>query len=374
MFRDSYQAGFLSILYSIGSKPLELWEQHIQNGYIKRITDSEISSCVIEVMGSNVATTYITCPKNPKQTLGIKLPYLVMLIKNMQKYFSFEVTILDDKNIKRRFRASNYQTTTRVKPFVCTMPMKLDRGFNQIQFNLSDFTRRAYGTNYLETLRVQIHCSCRIRRVFFTDKLYSEDELPLEYRLFRPEGMPSAQGAGMTSPSAVNNKMMQQGQQLSPNGMNKMPLQPADSQSPDMMMPMNNEMEPEMNNEQLESAEPYPTTQTNLEMGPVEVEEGNYYEDQGADNGGNIDGDYPPPADEGVGDGAADLGGEMPETMPAGDEGAMEGYDNGDLDGDAVLDNLENNPEASPVPAEEQLNGDDAGADPDAAPGPTDAE
>ena len=72
--------------------------------------------------------------------------------------------VLDDKNVRRRFRASNYQSTTRVKPFICTMPMRLDEGWNQIQFNLSDFTRRAYGTNYIETLRVQIHANCRIRR------------------------------------------------------------------------------------------------------------------------------------------------------------------------------------------------------------------
>jgi hypothetical protein len=37
------------------------------------------------------------------------------------------------------------QSTTRVKPFICTMPMRLDDGWNQIQFNLADFTRRAYG-------------------------------------------------------------------------------------------------------------------------------------------------------------------------------------------------------------------------------------
>ena len=36
------------------------------------------------------------------------------------------------------------------------MPMRLDDGWNQIQFNLSDFTRRAYGTNYIETLRVEV--------------------------------------------------------------------------------------------------------------------------------------------------------------------------------------------------------------------------
>ncbi len=63
----------------------------------------------------------------------------------MKRYFTFEVTILDDKNVRRRFRASNYQSATRVKPFICTMPMRLDEGWNQIQFNLAEFTRRAYG-------------------------------------------------------------------------------------------------------------------------------------------------------------------------------------------------------------------------------------
>jgi len=36
------------------------------------------------------------------------------------------------------------------------LPMRLDAGWNQIQFNLSDFARRAYGTNYIETHRIQV--------------------------------------------------------------------------------------------------------------------------------------------------------------------------------------------------------------------------
>ena len=51
---------------------------------------------------------------------------------------------------------------------------------------MSDFTRRAYGTNYIETLRVQIHANCRIRRIYFSDRLYTEDELPPEFKLFLP--------------------------------------------------------------------------------------------------------------------------------------------------------------------------------------------
>merc|ERR1719163_2609026 len=64
-------------------------------------------------MGTNVSTNYISCPIDPKQTLTIKLPFLVMI----------------NKNVRRRFRASNYQSTTRVKPFICTMPMRLDEGW-----------------------------------------------------------------------------------------------------------------------------------------------------------------------------------------------------------------------------------------------------
>ncbi|KAJ3017116.1 UNVERIFIED_CONTAM: hypothetical protein HDU68_011854 [Siphonaria sp. JEL0065] len=186
MFRNTFQSGFLSILYSIGSKPLQIWDKKVRNGHIKRITDNDIQSSVLEIIGTNVSTNYITCPSQQNRTLGIKLPFLVMIIKNLKKYFTFEVQVLDDKNVRRRFRASNYQSTTRVKPFICTMPMRLDDGWNQIQFNLSDFTRRAYGTNYIETLRVQIHANCRIRRIYFSDRLYSEEELPPEFKLFLP--------------------------------------------------------------------------------------------------------------------------------------------------------------------------------------------
>lgn len=64
--------------------------------------------------------------------------------------------------------------------------MRLDEGWNQIQFNLGDFTSRAYNTVYIETLRVQIHASCRIRRIFFSSRLYEEEELPPGYKIWVP--------------------------------------------------------------------------------------------------------------------------------------------------------------------------------------------
>ena len=81
----------------------------VRNGHIKRITDQDIQSSVLEIMSDNVASTFVVTPADPQKTLGIKLPFLVMIIKNLKKYFSFEVQVLDDKNVRRRFRASNYQ-------------------------------------------------------------------------------------------------------------------------------------------------------------------------------------------------------------------------------------------------------------------------
>jgi hypothetical protein len=71
--------------------------QTVRNGHIKRITDPDIQSSVLEIMGTNVSTTFIQCPADPKKTLGIKLPFLVMIIKNVsiKSYINFSVRRLN---------------------------------------------------------------------------------------------------------------------------------------------------------------------------------------------------------------------------------------------------------------------------------------
>ncbi|ONM56268.1 hypothetical protein ZEAMMB73_Zm00001d021085 [Zea mays] len=81
----------------------------VVNGHIKRPQDEDIQSNVLEIVGTNVQSTYITCPADPSATLGIKLPFLAIIVKNLKKYFTFEIQVLDDKNVRRRFRASNFQ-------------------------------------------------------------------------------------------------------------------------------------------------------------------------------------------------------------------------------------------------------------------------
>lgn len=81
-----YKLPFYIIIFSytlFRSKPLQIWDKQVRNGHIKRITDQDINSSVLEICGTNVSTCFITCPANPNKTLGIKLPFLVMIIKNV---------------------------------------------------------------------------------------------------------------------------------------------------------------------------------------------------------------------------------------------------------------------------------------------------
>lgn len=69
-----------------------------------------MKSLVLEIAGTNVATTFISCPQDPKKVLGIKLPFLIMIIKNMKKYFTFEITVIlrSFQIIQRLLEENNY--------------------------------------------------------------------------------------------------------------------------------------------------------------------------------------------------------------------------------------------------------------------------
>ena len=140
---------------------------------------------------------------------------------------------MDDKNVRRRFRASNYQvcpynrliaiehnqsqavhmhhaheTWRRLEPDPVQLVRLHEEGLrNQLHRNaeVSVCSVAVWSNGCL--FRVQIHANCRIRRIYFSDRLYTEDELPPEFKLFLPIAADrnTAGGAGATGP---NNQMM----------------------------------------------------------------------------------------------------------------------------------------------------------------------
>eukprot|EP01094_Clydonella_sp_ATCC50884_P000894 TRINITY_DN10668_c0_g1_i1.p1 TRINITY_DN10668_c0_g1~~TRINITY_DN10668_c0_g1_i1.p1 ORF type:complete len:187 (-),score=43.67 TRINITY_DN10668_c0_g1_i1:57-545(-) len=150
------------------------------------VKDDEIGSSALAITSSLIHDTFITSPNSRLHaSLGISLPHIAFIVKTMDAYFSFEIEVVDDKLETRRFRASNFQDTTRVKEYICTMPLRLpDTGWNYIHLNLADLVRRVYGSGFKHCVRVTVHANCHLRRVFFSDKPITEEQLPAEMKLF----------------------------------------------------------------------------------------------------------------------------------------------------------------------------------------------
>jgi hypothetical protein len=97
---------------------MENWDSSVKNGHIKKVTDPDIQSSAIEIIGANVSTNYITTPLDKNKTLAEEMQYLVFQVKNLKKFFTFEITVLDDKNQKKKFKACNFKVKYEPLPIV----------------------------------------------------------------------------------------------------------------------------------------------------------------------------------------------------------------------------------------------------------------
>jgi len=106
------------------------------------------------------------------------LRYLVLHIKNLEKFTSLDVEIVDDAKLYRAFHLSSRRTIATITPEQCELPMMLGSGWQVIHLDLEDMVRRAYGTGYLSTVQVTINGTCRVAKAFFSDVIYADAQLP----------------------------------------------------------------------------------------------------------------------------------------------------------------------------------------------------
>lgn len=175
----------MPILCGSGLNPLAIWAKR-GKGCFKRVTDEDIEMLVIDISATHFWNTCITLPCDPRSVIGIRLPYLTIVVKYVKLPFCFEFEVMDSSNMKRRFRASNCASVTTINPLLCHLPLNLDEGWNKIQIDLPSFTRRAYGTDYVEFLRIEMYANCRLRMIYFSDRWYTEEELPQAYKMWKP--------------------------------------------------------------------------------------------------------------------------------------------------------------------------------------------
>ncbi|OMJ22137.1 Cilia- and flagella-associated protein 20 [Smittium culicis] len=118
--------------------------------------------------------------------LGMKLPFIIFQIRNLNLFFSFELEIIDEHDKPHYLRSSNFQKVTRSSPLITTFPLRLEKGWNLLTLNIAETAKACFGSNYKETSSITINASCHIRRIFFSDKVVAEDSLPPEFKLYFP--------------------------------------------------------------------------------------------------------------------------------------------------------------------------------------------
>ncbi|XP_012272142.1 cilia- and flagella-associated protein 20 [Orussus abietinus] len=89
--------GYVSLLCSIGKKPLDYWsKRQSQTGHVRRILDTELYENVVEIQDlepTSIANTSIICPSSPRQFLNIALPFMVIVIKYMNVDCRFQLQV-----------------------------------------------------------------------------------------------------------------------------------------------------------------------------------------------------------------------------------------------------------------------------------------
>ena len=139
------------------------------------VRDSELGIDVVELLGPQ-ARVVIPCKS--------VLPFLVMHIKDLSKFSSVEVAIVDATRRVRRISMSSKVSATRIDADRCTMPLLLDdNAWNYVCLNLSDITHTAFGVAFSFAKEIIVTSNMVLGRIFFTDKQYEDAELPVFLRV-----------------------------------------------------------------------------------------------------------------------------------------------------------------------------------------------
>ena len=189
MFRNTFVSGFVSLFYSLGSNPLELWRVIGADESVEIVHDETLGSNVLQLRDPEVQNTRIECPAKPLETLALAgMPYLVLILKQLEHdaHVSLELELLDDSGTMRRFRFSSFQREPQSTPTMTLMPLELEPGWNTVTLHLPTLVQVAHRTRFRELGAIIIHANTRLRRIYLAQELVAEENLPVEFRLIKP--------------------------------------------------------------------------------------------------------------------------------------------------------------------------------------------
>ena len=137
------------------------------------VIDDEMNCRVVQLLGDNASL---------EMPVKSDLPYLVLQLKNLNRYVCFEVTIKGIDGVKRHLICNSKQSISRITKTSCSIPLELTEGWNYLCLDLQELVEAAFGVQYSYTTKVAVYSTTRLWRAFFQDRKYSDMELPSHLR------------------------------------------------------------------------------------------------------------------------------------------------------------------------------------------------
>jgi hypothetical protein len=139
------------------------------------VVDDEVDDQVVELLGTYANLGFALA--------DMKLPLLVLHVKNLTKFVRIELVLSDTAGRVLNVSLSNRQSVVRAKTQSASLPLKLAPGWNRICLDLRTVCARAFGAQFHSCAGVRVFANCRIWRLFFQQRDYADDELPAHLRV-----------------------------------------------------------------------------------------------------------------------------------------------------------------------------------------------
>lgn len=136
---------------------------------VAAVRDDDLQCEVLELQGARVRLE-LPC--------RVRVPGLVVQLKDLGHFLSFEVHARDAAGAALTMTVSNKCTAIRLLGTTCTLPLETGPGWNLLRLDLPDLVRRAFGREFLYCTGVVLLATMRVARVYFESQPIEDVDLP----------------------------------------------------------------------------------------------------------------------------------------------------------------------------------------------------
>eukprot|EP00466_Bigelowiella_natans_P004006 jgi/Bigna1/71180/fgenesh1_pg.14_\ len=155
-------------------------------GKINLLEDRIIKEPVVEIASApNVkdANVYVQFPDEERYTgIGAKFPIATFQLKNIGMHTGVELECKAMDGNLYTITSSTASTICKLQGKTVSIPMVLVKGWNKVEIDM-EYILSVIGRKFKTCESVKIISSCRLRRIYLSDRRYKDWELPEHLRI-----------------------------------------------------------------------------------------------------------------------------------------------------------------------------------------------